>query len=68
MTRLTDDERAGFRRLTERGWVQPPEDRDTGLVEPTPAARLRYCEWASAMSELCPTPQPVRFVGDQWKL
>ena len=68
MARLTDDDRAAFRRLTETGWVQSAEERSPCVVEPTTEARYRYCLWATEAAKLFRGTKPVRFGGTNWKL
>ncbi len=68
MARLTADDRAAFRRLTEAGWVQSPAERSPQLVEPTTEARYRYCLWATEASKWFKGTKPVRFGGTNWKL
>jgi hypothetical protein len=68
MNRLTPDDRAAFRELTERSWVQSPEERSPRVVEDTPEARERYCRWATDAARFFKGQKPVRFTGSHWKL
>lgn len=68
MAHLTQAERDAFRRLTEQGWRQSAAERSPVLVEPTPAARERYCRWATAAAMLVRGRKPVRFSGACWRL
>jgi hypothetical protein len=68
MARLTADDRAAFRRLTEAGWIQSPAERSPQLVEPTTEARYRYCLWVTEASKCFRGTKPVRFGGTNWKL
>jgi hypothetical protein len=68
MARLTADDRAAFRRLTEAGWVQSPAERSPRLVKPTTETRYRYCQWATEASQWFRGTKPVRFGGTNWKL
>lgn len=68
MARLTDAERAEFRRLAESGWTEAPAQRSPMIVAPTAEARERYCRWATEASRFYRGSKPVRFVGEHWKL
>ena len=68
MARLTADDRAAFRHLTEAGWVQSSAERSPRVVEQTTEARHRYCLWATQVSQLQKGTKPVRFGGVNWKL
>lgn len=68
MNRLTKHDREAFRELTERGWVQSPEERSPRFAEDTPEARERYCHWAADAARFFKGKKPVRFTGSQWKL
>lgn len=68
MARLTEADRAAFRDLTERGWVQSPGERSPAIVEQTLAGREQYCRWATAAARFYKGSKPVRFVGNHWKL
>ena len=68
MTRLTEADRAAFRRLTATRWAQPPAQQSPAIVAPTTEARERYCRWAAAATRLFRGEKPVRFSGSNWKL
>ncbi|MBK5970962.1 hypothetical protein Thiosp_00388 [Thiorhodovibrio litoralis] len=68
MARLTADDRAAFRRLTNKGWVQSLDERSPRVVKPTTEARYRYCLWATAAAKFFRGKKPVRFGGEHWKL
>ena len=68
MARLTDADRAAFRELTARGYVQSPAEQSPALVEQTTAGRERYCRWATAVARFHRGDKPVRFIGEHWKL
>jgi hypothetical protein len=68
MARLSETDRDHFRRFTERGWRQSPEESSPARVAPTLEARHRYCVWAAEAARFYKGTKPVRFVGTQWKL
>jgi len=68
MAKLTETDKAAFRELTERGWVQSPEERSPRIVEPTLEARTRYVRWVSEASKFFKGKKPVNFGGKHWKL
>lgn len=68
MERLTRSDRDAFRELTERGWVQSPQERSPRFAEDSPAAREAYCRWATEASRFFKGKKPIRFTGTQWRL
>ncbi len=66
MARLTDEDKAAFRELSERGWVQTEAERSPVFVNPTPEVNQAYCNWLSSI------PQPRKpfrpYTGEHWKL
>ncbi|WPL19827.1 hypothetical protein Thiowin_04974 [Thiorhodovibrio winogradskyi] len=68
MARLTESDRAAFRRLRTHGWVAAPEERAPAVVAATPEARLRYCQWATQAARFYRGEKPVRFGGNHWLL
>lgn len=68
MTKLTEADRAAFRRLSETGWVETPAQLSPTIVDGTAAARERYCRWATQAAHFYRGQKPVRFSGKHWKL
>jgi len=68
MARLSEADKTTFRELTARGWERSDEARSPRYVEPTPAARRRYCEWATEAAKFFKGTKPIDFSGDHWKL
>ncbi len=68
MKRLTKDDRKAFRELTDRRWVQSPQEASPRIVEPTPEAREQYRLWATEAARFFKGRKPVRFGGAHWKL
>lgn len=68
MTKLTETDRAAFRRLTESGWVEASAQRSPAIVAATTEARERYCHWATQAARFYRGQKPVRFSGKHWRL
>lgn len=68
MAKLTENDKVAFRELTERGYVQNPEERSPRLVEQTPEGRARYMRWASEAAKFYKGSKPIGFKGNNWKL
>jgi len=63
MARLTADDRAAFRRLTEAGWIQSPAERSPQLVEMMIEARVERGQHEIGVSETMRWPRSSRAVG-----
>ena len=68
MTQLNETDKAAFRELSERGWVEGQSERSPRVVLPTTEARERYTRWASEVSTFFKGTKRVDFSGEHWKL
>jgi hypothetical protein len=64
MARLTHAEKAAL-----LAGIRPPSRTPQPAPPPLPKLSPReYLDFATQVSRLTPTPKPVRFAGDQWRL